>query len=246
VWDANTVASAPESFLSAEYKARDFHGSRYTIQVAPDDCTGCRLCAVVCPAKDRANPQHKALDMRPKAERSERERTNWSFFLDLPDVDPEKIGKLDVKGSQLLRPLFEFSGACAGCGETPYVKLLTQLFGDRLLIANATGCSSIYGGNLPTTPYCTDSSGRGPAWANSLFEDNAEFGYGMRVSVDIRQAEAKRLVSELADTIGHDLANALLQADESDEAGIIAQRQRIALLKVKLTSLNGKSSAATR
>src|SRR5690606_5168645 len=236
VWDANTVASAPESFLSAEYKARDFHGSRYTIQVAPDDCTGCRLCAVVCPAKDRANPQHKALDMRPKAERSERERTNWSFFLDLPDVDPEKIGKLDVKGSQLLRPLFEFSGACAGCGETPYIKLLTQLFGDHAVIANATGCTSIYGGNLPTTPYAQRADGRGPAWSNSLFEDAAAFGLGMRLSADKLTEYAYEKLDELATmaTQNLDLLQAIRDADQSTQEGIEAQRARVAELKVLL------------
>src|SRR5690606_33655075 len=238
VWDANTVASAPESFLSAEYKARDFHGSRYTIQVAPDDCTGCRLCAVVCPAKDRTNPKHKALDMHPKTERSERERTNWSFFLDLPDVDPEKIGKLDVKGSQLLRPLFEFSGACAGCGETPYLKLLSQLFGDRLLIANATGCSSIYGANVPTTPWAVNKDGRGPAWSNSLFEDNAEFGLGFRLSVDNLTRQAFSLLRGLASDLGGDFVQELLQADQSTEEGINAQRPRVAILRQKLAGLD--------
>ena len=184
VYDETALENAPESFLSSDYKAPDFRGLKYTIQVAPEDCTGCNLCVEVCPAKDKANPRRKAINMEPQQEIRAREQENFNFFLDLPEVDRTQIQRFDAKGSQWLEPLFEFSGACAGCGETPYVKLLSQLFGDRLLIANATGCSSIYGGNLPTTPYTTNSDGRGPAWANSLFEDNAEFGLGFRVSVD--------------------------------------------------------------
>ena len=157
----------------------------YTVQVAPEDCTGCVLCVNVCPAKDKANPKHKAINMMPHADHKDRERVNFEFFLDIPELDRERLSaKLDVKTSQFLEPLFEFSGACAGCGETPYLKLLTQLYGDRLLIANATGCSSIYGGNLPSTPYAVNRDGRGPAWSNSLFEDNAEFGLGFRLGID--------------------------------------------------------------
>jgi pyruvate-ferredoxin/flavodoxin oxidoreductase len=156
----------------------------FTIQVAPEDCTGCNLCVNVCPAKDRTNPRHKAINMEPQAPLRDSERSNYDFFLNLPELDRADVVRLDHKGSQFLEPLFEYSGACSGCGETPYLKLLTQLFGDRLLIANATGCSSIYGGNLPTTPWTKNAAGRGPAWSNSLFEDNAEFGLGFRMALD--------------------------------------------------------------
>ena len=176
-----------------------------TIQVSPDDCTGCRICVETCPAKDRQLEGHKSLDSLPKAEHLERERENWEFFLSLPEIDRAKVQPATVKGSQMLQPLFEFSGACSGCGETPYLKLLTQLFGDRLLVANATGCSSIYGGNLPTTPWTTNADGRGPAWANSLFEDNAEFGYGMRLALDQQEAQAQRLLGELNGAIPAEL-----------------------------------------
>ncbi|MEQ1891855.1 MAG: pyruvate:ferredoxin (flavodoxin) oxidoreductase, partial [Planctomycetota bacterium] len=179
VYEPAALAGAPASFKSSDVKGGEFAGWKYTLQVAPEDCTGCGLCVAVCPAKDKANPRHKAIDMQPQAPLVAAERENYRFFLDLPEPERARV-KLDNKGTQLLTPLFEYSGACAGCGETPYLKLLTQVFGDRALIANATGCSSIYGGNLPTTPYCTDRAGRGPAWANSLFEDNAEFGLGMR------------------------------------------------------------------
>ena len=198
----------------------------YTIQVAPEDCTGCSLCVQVCPAKDKANPRHKALDMRPQADVAAAQRDNYAFFLELPEADRARV-KTDVKGTQFLQPLFEYSGACAGCGETPYIKLLTQLFGDRLLIANATGCSSIYGGNLPTTPYAQDADGRGPAWANSLFEDNAEFGLGMRLAVDRDEARARDLVRQLAPSIGATLADALLAARPATAAEIAAQRERV-------------------
>jgi pyruvate-ferredoxin/flavodoxin oxidoreductase len=202
--------------------------------VAPEDCTGCTLCVEVCPAKDRKDPRRKALAMAPQRAVRERERGNYDFFLALPEVDRTRVRRLDAKGSQFLQPLFEFSGACSGCGETPYVKLLTQLFGDRLLVANATGCSSIYGGNLPTTPYCTDAEGRGPAWCNSLFEDNAEFGLGLRLAADGRAAAARRLVRELAAEIGEPLAGELLAAEAADEAGIAAQRRRVAALRERL------------
>ena len=172
-------------------------GLKYTIQVAPEDCTGCTLCVQVCPAKDKTNPRHKAIDMAPQRPLREAERENYAFFLDLPEIDRAALGHVDLKTSQFLEPLFEYSGACAGCGETPYIKLLTQLFGDRALIANATGCSSIYGGNLPTTPYTTNRDGRGPAWANSLFEDNAEFGLGFRLALDAHREQAAQLLQLL-------------------------------------------------
>jgi pyruvate-ferredoxin/flavodoxin oxidoreductase len=190
----------------------------------------------VCPAKDKSNPRHKSLDMHPQRPLRDAERENFAFFLSVPEAD-RKIVKLDVKGSQLLRPLFEFSGACPGCGETPYVKLMTQLFGDRALIGNATGCTSIYGGNLPTTPYAVDSSGRGPAWSNSLFEDNAEFGFGLRLAVDAHQGYAKLLLQRLASQIGEQLVDALGKTGQHDEAGIEAQRSRVAELKKKLATL---------
>jgi pyruvate-ferredoxin/flavodoxin oxidoreductase len=211
--------------------------------VAPDDCTGCRLCVTVCPAKDRANPRHKAIDMAPLPPVREAERANYSFFLDLPEVERERV-RIDNKGSQFLEPLFEYSGACAGCGETPYLKLLTQLMGDRLLIANATGCSSIYGGNLPTTPYTVNREGRGPAWSNSLFEDNAEFGYGFRLAIDAAAGQARALLKRLETQIGGVLAEAILQADQAGEAGIAAQRRRISELRRVLAGM--KSDEARR
>ena len=186
VYEPGLLDGAPPTFKSVDYKAGDFKGMKYTLQVAPEDCTGCGICVAVCPAKDKSNPKHKALEMAPQMPLREAEAANYAFFLGLPDPDRTKI-KIDSKRSQFLRPLFEYSGACAACGETPYVKLLTQLFGDRALIGNATGCSSIYGGNLPTTPYAVDHDGRGPAWSNSLFEDNAEFSLGFRLAVDAQQ-----------------------------------------------------------
>ena len=237
------LAGAPDGFLSAPFRSTDFPGRRYTLQVAPEDCTGCSLCVQVCPAKDRSNPRHKAIDMVPQPPRLERDRAAWDFFLSLPDPDRASLETGTVKGSQFLRPLIEFSGACAGCGETPYLKLLTQLVGDRLLIANATGCSSIYGGNLPTTPYCRDSAGRGPTWANSLFEDNAEFGLGIHLAVRRRAAAARELLATLAPAIGPALATALAEADQADEAGIAAQRERVARLKAALRGLGGPEAA---
>ena len=237
VYDEGTLAGAPSTFKTTPYKGNDHKGMRYTIQVAPEDCTGCNLCVNVCPAKDRTNPKHKAIDMQPQAPLREPERANYEFFLNLPELDRAAVTKFDHKGSQLLEPLFEYSGACAGCGETPYLKLLTQLFGDRLLMANATGCSSIYGGNLPTTPYTTNRDGRGPAWSNSLFEDNAEFGFGFRLALDSHVGAARGLVTYLASQIGEGLAVPLLEADQSTEAGIAAQRQRVAALKQLLARL---------
>lgn len=236
VYDDDVLAKAPEGFKSMTFKAEPFKGKKYTIQVAAEDCTGCKLCVEVCPAKDKSNPRHKSLDMHPQRPLRDAERERFAFFLSIPEAD-RKIVKLDVKGSQLLQPLFEFSGACPGCGETPYLKLMTQLFGDRALIGNATGCSSIYGGNLPTTPYAVNADGRGPAWANSLFEDNAEFGFGMRLSVDAHEGYAKLLLQRLALQIGQQLVDALLTADQKDEAGIEAQRGRVVELKKKLATI---------
>src|SRR5678816_3707519 len=209
---------------------------QYSIQVAPEDCTGCTLCMMVCPAKDKANPKHRALDMHPQRPLRDAERANYSFFLDLPEVDRTRV-KPDIKHVQFLQPLFEYSGACAGCGETPYIKLLTQLFGDRLLIANATGCTSIYGGNLPTTPYTTNRDGRGPAWSNSLFEDNAEFGFGFRLAIDAHLVAVRGLVKQLANDIGEGLATELLDANQDTEAGITAQRERVRVLRTKLAAI---------
>jgi pyruvate-ferredoxin/flavodoxin oxidoreductase len=228
---------APAGFQSAIWKDGELKGQHYTLQVAPDDCTGCRVCVEVCPAKDKQNPRHRALEMTPLLPVREAERERFDFFLSLPEADRRHV-HVDVKGSQLYLPLFEYSGACAGCGETPYIKLLTQLFGDRALIANATGCSSIYGANLPTTPYATNAEGRGPAWANSLFEDNAEFGYGMRLSVDAHTAEAKRLLQSVASALPQTLVSALLETDQSTEEGIARQRELVAILRQKLAGID--------
>ncbi len=239
VYAPEHLEGAPETFKSADYRAADFKGLKYTIQVAPEDCTGCQLCARVCPAKDKSNPSHKALDMHPQLPLREPERANYAFFLELPEPDRTAV-KLDVKGSQFLEPLFEYSGACAGCGETPYIKLLTQLFGDRALIANATGCSSIYGGNLPTTPYAVNRDGRGPAWSNSLFEDNAEFGLGFRLAIDTHRRQAVALLERLAPRLGENLVEELLAGlDARDEAGIRAQRERVTALRARLEALPG-------
>ena len=241
VVDEAALAGAPPTFKVAEPRFREFKGNghKYTIQVSAEDCTGCSLCVEVCPAKDKSNPSRKALNMAPKLPILEEARANWDFFLKLPDVPRHNGLKFNtVKNIQLLEPLFEFSGACAGCGETPYLSLLTRLFGDRAIVANATGCSSIYGGNLPTTPWAFNKEGRGPAWSNSLFEDNAEFGLGMRLTVDKQTAYARELVDMLRDVIGNDLADALLNADQSDEAGIEAQRARVAELKKRLQGVD--------
>jgi pyruvate-ferredoxin/flavodoxin oxidoreductase len=237
-YPVEALAGAPVTFLADDYKSNEVKGHKYTIQVAPEDCTGCTLCVQICPAKDKTNPRHKAIDMVAQRPRREAERENYAFFLGLPEADRTEM-KIDLKSSQLLQPLFEYSGACAGCGETPYVKLLTQLFGDRALIANATGCSSIYGANLPTTPYTTNREGRGPAWANSLFEDNAEFGLGFRLAVDAQRDLALRLVGELAGAIGENLASGLLGSDQSGEAGIAEQRVRVRALRERLAATAG-------
>ncbi|MCZ7664244.1 MAG: pyruvate:ferredoxin (flavodoxin) oxidoreductase [Thermoleophilia bacterium] len=242
LYDPAALEAAPAGFRSVEGRGRQFEERRYTVQVAPEDCTGCRLCVMVCPGKDRANPSHKAINMASHREHVETEKVSYEFFLSLPESSREELPaaetKLDVKTSQLLQPLFEFSGACAGCGETQYIKLLTQLFGDRALIANATGCSSIYGGNLPTTPYTTNAAGRGPAWSNSLFEDNAEFGLGMRLAVDKQTDMARELLSLLAPEVSPDTVEQLLNADQSNAAAIATQRERVAALRTKLGSID--------
>ncbi len=237
VFDPAALDGAPDGFRSKEWRAKDLPGMRMAIQVSPDDCTGCRICVEVCPAKDKTNPAHKSLDALPKPDDLEPGRRDWEFFLSIPEIDRSKVQIATVKGSQMLQPLFEFSGACAGCGETPYLKLLTQLFGDRLLVANATGCSSIYGGNLPTTPWTANADGRGPAWSNSLFEDNAEFGYGMRIALDQQAGQARRLLEALDGGVPEELRQSILDADQSDEAGVIAQRERVAELKEILAGL---------
>jgi pyruvate-ferredoxin/flavodoxin oxidoreductase len=209
-------------------------GMKYTLQVAPEDCTACGLCIEVCPAKDKSQVGRKAVNMAPQPPIRETERVNWEYFLNLPEVDRTLFSPTTIKNSQLLQPLFEFSGACGGCGETPYVKLVSQLFGDRALIANATGCSSIYGGNLPTTPWAFNKEGRGPAWSNSLFEDNAEFGMGMRLTLDKQYEFACELLPIFADALGEQLVTDLLSADQNNDAGIHAQRERVELLKQRL------------
>ncbi len=237
VYDKAALAGAPSAFQSMDYKGTDFKGMSYTIQVAPEDCTGCNLCVNVCPGKDKTNPKHKAINMRPEPEHGPAERPNFAFFLDLPEMDRTALTRFDVKGTQFLQPLFEFSGACAGCGETPYIKLLTQLYGDRLLIANATGCTSIYGGNLPTTPYSQNSEGRGPAWSNSLFEDNAEFGLGFRLAIDTQIGQAKSLLASIASGLSETLVHDLLTAGQTTEKGIAEQRSRVASLRELLASI---------
>ena len=233
VYEPDLLKDAPATYKSIDFKGNEFKGMKYTIQIAPEDCTGCTLCAVVCPAKDKANPKHKSLDMHEQRPLRDAERENYAFFLGLPEVDRTKV-RADVKGVQFLQPLFEYSGACVGCGETPYVKLMTQLFGDRAIIANATGCSSIYGGNLPTTPYTVNADGRGPAWNNSLFEDNAEFGFGYRLALDKHAEQARELLPLLASQVGAGLVEGLLSADQSTEAGIGEQRARVVALKKAL------------
>jgi pyruvate-ferredoxin/flavodoxin oxidoreductase len=246
-YQSSALAGAPADFPTKSFRSRELPGMELTVQVAPDDCTGCGICVEVCPATDKkareeAGPRRKAINMRPFAEHAEVERERWSVFLDLPEIDRSAVAHDSVKTSQLLEPLFEFSGACSGCGETQYIKLLTQLFGDRLVIANATGCSSIYGGNLPTTPYTANADGRGPAWANSLFEDNAEFGLGMRLGVEHHAQEARRLVAELEPQLGSELVQALLAADATSEAGVIAQRQLVAEVTARLDQLAADES----
>jgi pyruvate-ferredoxin/flavodoxin oxidoreductase len=222
-------AAAPEGFRTAPARDPAFAGQTFTIQVAAEDCTGCALCVEVCPARDRSEPKRKAINMAPQRPLRQQARGNWDFFLQLPEVPRAELNLHKIGQQQLQQPLFEFSGACGGCGETPYLKLASQLFGDRMLIANATGCSSIYGGNLPTTPWSANAEGRGPAWSNSMFEDNAEFGYGMRVARDQQRQMALDLLERLAGQLQPEqlpppLAAAIRNADQGDEAGIVEQR----------------------
>jgi pyruvate-ferredoxin/flavodoxin oxidoreductase len=242
VYSADQAANAPAAFQWAKPKWKGMENDRYTLQVAPEDCTGCAVCVDVCPVKSKSDASKKAINMAEQAPLREVERENWDFFLELPEVDRSKLSHSQVKDVQLLQPLFEFSGACAGCGETAYIKLLTQLFGDRLLIANATGCSSIYGGNLPTTPYTSNREGRGPSWSNSLFEDNAEFGFGMRTALDQQKEFADVLVQRLATEIGVELVAELLHASQKTEPEINAQRKRVEQLRAQLAD-NDSSDA---
>ncbi len=237
VYDAAELKNVPTRFKSTDARVPEFKGMKFSLQVAAEDCTGCCLCVEVCPAKNKSEARLKAINMAPQAPLRDAERDNWNYFLTLPEFDRRKIKTATLRQQQLLQPLFEFSGACAGCGETPYIKMLSQLFGDRAVIANATGCSSIYGGNLPTTPYTTNKCGRGPTWCNSLFEDNAEFGLGFRVSIDKQKEFAEELVKKLSPVIGDHFVGAILTADQSDEAGIYEQRERVKVLKEKIKDL---------
>ncbi len=242
-FESSALAGAPETFIARSWTGKDLPDHQLTIQVAPDDCTGCGVCVDVCPARSKEVVKHKAINMSPKLEHLERERANFEFFLNLPEIDRGRVDHGQVKGSQLLQPLFEFSGACAGCGETPYLKLLTQLFGDRMIVANATGCSSIYGGNLPTTPWSTNADGRGPAWSNSLFEDNAEFGLGMRLSLDAQETSARVLLKQLAPQLGESLAEEILTNPQQTEAELQRQRDSLAELRNRLRSLKSEQAA---
>ena len=238
-YDEKLLADAPETFKHTKARGKEWlPGTAYSIQVSPEDCTGCALCVEICPAKSKSNVSVKALNMAPQLPLREQESQNWDFFLNLPETDRKLVKHNSVKGSQFLQPLFEFSGACAGCGETPYIKLATQLFGDRMIVANATGCSSIYGGNLPTTPWTKNREGLGPAWSNSLFEDNAEFGLGFRVTVDKLNAQAKDLLVKLADIVGKELVEEILNASQVDETEIYEQRERVKALKAKLNGID--------
>ena len=238
VYEEEYIKNAPPTFKYTKFKSKEYGDNLYyTLQVAVEDCTGCSLCVEVCPAKNKKETRLKAINMQPQLPLREQERVNWDYFLSIPELDRRKVKVENVKDSQFLEPLFEFSGACAGCGETPYVKLVSQLFGDRALIANATGCSSIYGGNLPTTPWTYNKDGRGPAWSNSLFEDNAEFGYGMRLAIDKHNQFAKYLLKKMASEIGENLVDEILNADQKTEAGIYEQRLRVEELKKRLAEI---------
>jgi pyruvate-ferredoxin/flavodoxin oxidoreductase len=252
VYDSQNLENAPATFKSTDAREHDWKGLKFTIQVAAEDCTGCGICVDVCPARNKAQPRLKAINMQPQAPLREQERSNWNFFLNIPNPDRRELKLTHINHQQMQEPLFEFSGACAGCGETPYIKLVSQLFGDRALIANATGCSSIYGGNLPTTPWTKNAEGRGPAWSNSLFEDNAEFGLGFRVSIDKQREFACELLTQLAPEIGESFVESILNAEQKDEADIYEQRDRVATLKQCLDELiedagtRGKGDTGTR
>ncbi len=238
VYDSKELKGAPSTFKACDARDKEWAGMKYTIQVAPEDCTGCGVCVDICPVKNKQETRLKAINMVPQPPLRAPESENWDFFLKLPELDRRKIKVGTIRQQQVQEPLFEFSGACSGCGETPYVKLVSQLFGDRAIVANATGCSSIYGGNLPTTPWSKNADGRGPAWSNSLFEDNAEFGLGFRVSIDKQTEYAHELLRRLAGTVGEELVTALINAKQKDEADIYEQRQRLDLLKEKLHGVN--------
>ena len=238
VYDSKELANAPATFKSCDARDKEWAGMKYTIQVAPEDCTGCGVCVDICPVKNKSEVRLKAINMVPQPPLRAPEKENWEFFLNIPELDRRKIKVGTIRQQQVQAPLFEFSGACSGCGETPYVKLVSQLFGDRAVVANATGCSSIYGGNLPTTPWAKNADGRGPAWSNSLFEDNAEFGLGFRVSIDKQTEFAQELLRRVADSVGEDLTTALLTANQKDEADIYEQRQRVDILKDRLRKLD--------
>ena len=243
VYEPSATAGAPATFQKMDWKGKEFPGHHMTIQVAPDDCTGCGVCVDVCPAVSKEVAKHKAIDMTPKTpELLEVERPNFDFFLTISEIDRTKVKSDTVKGSQLLQPLFEYSGACSGCGETPYLKLMSQLFGDRVLIGNATGCSSIYGGNLPTTPYAVNPAGHGPTWCNSLFEDNAEFGLGLRLAVDQLEKYAQHLLGQLSGDIGEELVKALLGNPQTNETEIAEQRKLTAQLLQKLGTNDRKEA----
>ena len=242
VYDGSLLTGAPVTFKSLDAKFKELPGMKYTLQVAPEDCTGCGLCIEACPVKDKSNSSRKAINMADQVPLRETERANWDFFMELPDPDKNCFQPTTVKNSQLLPSMFEFSGACSGCGETPYVKLLTQLFGDHTIIANATGCTSIYGGNLPTTPYAVNKDGRGPAWSNSLFEDNAEFGMGMRLTLDKQNEFACELLNQLVAELGDGLVKDLITADQSTDVGINGQRERVAILRQKLAGITDEKA----
>jgi pyruvate-ferredoxin/flavodoxin oxidoreductase len=238
VYDSKELEHAPKTFKACDARDKEWAGMKYTIQVAPEDCTGCGVCVDVCPVKNKSEVRLKAINMVPQPPLREPESENWDFFLKIPELDRRKIKVGTIRQQQVQEPLFEFSGACSGCGETPYLKLVSQLFGDRAVVANATGCSSIYGGNLPTTPWAKNAEGRGPAWSNSLFEDNAEFGLGFRVSIDKQTEFAHELLRRVAASVGEELVTAILKAKQKDESDIYEQRQRVDLLKEKLAGLN--------
>ncbi|MDX2229309.1 MAG: pyruvate:ferredoxin (flavodoxin) oxidoreductase [Leptolyngbyaceae cyanobacterium bins.349] len=242
VYEPAALATAPATFKSANARDHDFADEKFTLQVAAEDCTGCGVCVDICPAKNKSMPSKKAINMEPQLPLREQERQNWDFFLNLPNPDRRHLKLHLIRQQQFEEPLFEFSGACGGCGETPYLKLVSQLFGDRMLVANATGCSSIYGGNLPTTPWTKNADGRGPAWSNSLFEDNAEFGLGFRISLDKQAQFAAELLQTLSSEIGDTCVTDILTADQRSEADIWEQRERIAALKRSLQTLNSPAA----
>jgi pyruvate-ferredoxin/flavodoxin oxidoreductase len=242
VYEPEVLERAPSTFKSSEARDHDWQGLKFTIQVAAEDCTGCGICVDVCPAKNKSIPSLKAINMQAQAPLREPERANWDFFLNIPNPDRRDLNPTVIRQQQMQEPLFEFSGACAGCGETPYIKLASQLFGDRMVVANATGCSSIYGGSLPTTPWTKNEEGRGPAWSNSLFEDNAEFGLGFRLSLDKQKEFASELLKKLSGDLGNELVQTILSAAQKDEADIYDQRERVALLKQRLQTIDSEEA----